>query len=168
MDNPYGYGSGAPLVSLFFIIYAVAFGIAILLALIVYVLDGFAFMKLFRKVGIEPWAAWVPVFNTWRILEMGGQPGWLAVIALIPYGSTVTTVFECIGAYKTGVAFRKDGSWVVLFIFLPFVWAWMLAADGLPYEPGLIAQRGYRPPLVGFGSVRGPYVPPTPPPAPTA
>src|SRR6201999_756513 len=100
------------------------FGFAILLSLVFYVLMGFSFMKLFRKVGVEPWAAWVPVFNIWRILELGGQPGWWSVIAFVPYGSIVTAVFECIGTYRTGTAFGKDGSWVVLFIFLPFVWAW--------------------------------------------
>lgn len=163
----YGYGNGAGL-AIFWTIYLAIIGFTLLIVLVVYVLNGFAFMKLFRKVGIEPWAAWVPIFNVWRILELGGQPGWLAVIAIIPYGSTVTAVFEAIGAYKTGIAFRKDGSWVVLFIFLPFVWAWMLAADGLVYQPELIVQRGYKPPLAGYGSARGPYVPQNPPPAPPA
>jgi hypothetical protein len=159
----YGYGNGGAAFAIFLAIYLVIIGLALLWALIVYVLCGFAYMKLFRKVGVEPWAAWVPLFNIWRLLELGGQPGWISVLSFVPYGSVVAVVFECIGVYKTGVAFRKDGVWVVLFIFLPFVWAWLLAADGLPYEPELIAQRGYKPPLVGFGSARGPYVPPAPP-----
>jgi hypothetical protein len=161
------YGSGDAQAAAFFteflIIYLSILGAVLVLGLIVYVLNGFAFMKLFRKVGVEPWAAWVPVFNIWRILELGGQPGWLAVILFVPYGSLVTVVFECIGAYKTGVAFRKGGEWVVLFYFLPFVWAWLLASDDLAYEPELITQRGYKPPLVGYGSARGPYVPPASP-----
>jgi hypothetical protein len=164
----YGDGSGEVILSTFFFIYFSILGGALLLGLIVYVLNGFALMKLFRKVGVEPWAAWVPFFNTWRILELGGQPGWLSLLVLVSPGAIVTSVFECIGVYKTSLAFRKSGEWVVLFIFLPFVWAWLLAADGLVYEPELIAQRGYLPPLVGYGSARGPYVPPpasTPPPA---
>jgi hypothetical protein len=158
----YGYGDSGTVFAILWIVYLAIIGFALVVGLVIYILDGFAFMKLFRKVGIEPWAAWVPVFNVWRILELGGQPGWLALIALIPYGGSVTAVFAAIGAYKTGIAFRKDGSWVVLFIFLPFVWAWMLAADGLPYEPQLIAQRGYKPPLAGYGCARGPYIPPQP------
>ena len=156
----YGYGSSGALLATIITIYAVVIGVALLIGLVGYVLMGLSFMKLFRKVGIEPWAAWVPYFNIWRVLELGGQPGWFALFTIIPYGSIVTVVFECIGAHKTGIAFRKDGSWVVLFYFLPFVWAWLLAADGLPYEPELIAQRGYKPPLVGYGSARGPYSPP--------
>jgi hypothetical protein len=156
----YGYGNGAGTLTLVLVIYLVILGVALGLGLVVYVLMGFSFMKLFRKVGVEPWAAWVPFFNVWRILELGGQAGWLSVLSIVPYGSTVTAVFESIAAYKIGVAFRKDGSWVVLFIFLPYVWAWLLAADGVPYEPELNAQRGYKPPLIGFGSARGPYQPP--------
>jgi hypothetical protein len=165
-----GYGAGQAL-AIFFIIYAVSIGFALLLAVVYYVLTGFAFMKLFRKVGVEPWAAWVPFFNIWRILELGGQAGWLSLFSIIPYGSIATVVFECIGVHRIGIAFRKSGSWVVLFIFLPFVWAWLLAADGEVYDPALVTQRGYGPPLVGYGSVRGPHVPypstqpPPPPPA---
>jgi hypothetical protein len=168
------YGSGdvsaAAFLSVFLTYYFVALGSALLLSLAFYVLNGFAFMKLYRKVGVEPWAAWVPFFFQWRLLELGGQPGWLILISLLGSpGAIVSTVFECIGVYKTGIAFRKTGRWVVLFIFFPFVWAWLLAEDALPYEPELITQRGDQPPLVGYGSARGPYVPPMQaPPAPAA
>lgn len=165
MNYGYGDGQAGAFFAGFLIIYFSIIGAILVYALIVYVLSGFAFMKLFRKVGVEPWAAWVPFFNTWRILELGGQPGWISVLQIVPYGSTVAVVFECIGVYKTSLAFRKGGEWVVLFIFLPFVWAWLLSSDELVYEPELIAQRGYKPPLVGYGSARGPYVPPAAPPA---
>jgi hypothetical protein len=166
----YGPGDTAGIFGLFAVIYIVVIGFSLLVAVAVYVLTGFAFMRLFRKVGVEPWAAWVPFFNIWRILELGGQAGWLSVLSVIPYGSIVTLVFECIGVNRIGIAFRKSSSWVVLFVFLPFVWAWLLAADTEVYQPELLAQRGYGPPLVGYGSAAGPYqgtTPPTPPPAPS-
>jgi hypothetical protein len=144
--------SGAAAVELFLVIYFAVLGFAVFVGLIYYVLTGFAFMALFRKVGIEPWAAWVPIFNTWRILELGGQPGWFSLFVLVSPGAIVTAVFECIGVYRTGIAFRKTGEWVVLFIFLPFVWAWLLASEKETYDPDLIRQRGYGPPLVGIGS----------------
>jgi hypothetical protein len=156
----YGYGDGGSIFAIILTFYLVAIGLALLCAAIVYVLNGFAFMKLFRKVGIEPWAAWVPYFNIWRILELGGQYGWFSLFTLVSPGAIVTVVFECIAAHRVGLAFRKSGSWVVLFIFLPFVWAWLLAADNEIYEPNLVAQHGYGPPLVGYGSARGPYIPP--------
>jgi len=169
----YGYGNygASGFLAAFFAIYVVVLGSILVLALVVYVLNGFAFMALFRKVGIEPWAAWVPYFNIWRILELGGQPGWISLVAFVPQvGGIVSVVFECIATYRISHAFRKGGEWVVLFIFLPFVWAWLLASDKETYEPGLFAQHGWSQPLVGHGSARGPYTPSTypAPPAPPA
>jgi hypothetical protein len=166
MDN--GSGEVAGIFSIFFVVYLSIIGFSLLVAIAVYVLNGFAFMKLYRKVGIEPWAAWVPYFQQWRLLELGGQPGWIVLLNLLGPAAYVAVVFEAMGAYRIGLAFRKTGSWVVLFIFLPFVWAWLLAADNEPYDLNLVAQHGYGPPLVGYGSVRGPYVPQPPYPAPPA
>src|SRR5882757_1828809 len=103
----YGYGDGSGFLAALLVVYAAVFGFALLVAVVVYVLTGFAFMKLFRKVGVEPWAAWVPFFNVWRILELGGQAGWFVLFSIIPYGSIVSAVFEGIGAYRIGIAFRK-------------------------------------------------------------
>jgi hypothetical protein len=167
MDFGNGY-DGAGALAIFWLIYGIMIGLIFLSAIVVYVLMGFSFMKLFRKVGVEPWAAWVPIFNVWRILELGGQPGWISVLAVINGANIVTVVFECIAAYRIGIAFRKEGGWVALFIFLPYVWAWVMASDGMEYEPGLLAARGYGPPLVGYGSARGPYVAPANPATPAA
>jgi Family of unknown function (DUF5684) len=166
VDSPDGTDFTSILL-LFYGIIAIYFLVLTVFSAVYYVLMGLSFMKLFRKVGVEPWAAWVPFFNVWRILELGGQPGWFSLFVIISPGAIVTAVFECIAAHRVGLAFRKSGAWVVLFIFLPFVWAWLLAADGELYDPHLPAQHGYGPPLVGFGSPRGPYVPQTyvPPPA---
>lgn len=169
MNYGYGDGTAGAIVSLFLGIYFSIIGFVLLLSLVVYVLNGIAMMKLFRKLGVEPWAAWVPVFNIWRLLEVGGQPGWFSLFALISPGVIVAIVFECFAANRIGQAFRKPGSWVVLFIFLPFVWAWLLAADNEIYDPHLPGLQGQGPPLAGYGSARGPYVPNTPaPPAPPA
>jgi hypothetical protein len=163
----YGQGFGTALAA-FLVIWFAIVGVSLLIGLAVYVLNGFAFMALFRKVGIEPWAAWVPYFNVWRILELGGQAGWFSLLTIVSPGAIVTVVFECIAVHRTGIAFRKPNSWIVLFIFLPYVWAWLLASDRERYEPDLVRQRGYGPPLAGYGSVRGPYVPTQhTPPAPT-
>jgi hypothetical protein len=155
MDYGSGDGTGAVL-AIFLTVYAIAFGVALVIGLAIYVVSGIAFMKLFRKVGVEPWAAWVPFFNYWRLLELGGQEGWLAVLAIVPFGSYVSAVFTAIAAHKVGTAFRNDGGWTVLFIFFPYVWAWLLANDPAPYEPQNMALHGWKPPLVGYGSARGP------------
>lgn len=117
-----------------------------------YLLMALSLSSLFAKVGVETWIAWVPVYNYWKWLELGGQRGWLSLLVLIPYGSIVTAVFLYIGMYRTGLAFRRGGGFLVLGIFLPFVWAWILGSRNEVYRPELIAHAGYGPPLVGYGA----------------
>jgi hypothetical protein len=148
-----GYDSGAYAgLMAFLAIYFAIIGFYILLIVAAYVVNAIANMQLFRKVGMEPWAAWVPVYSTWRSLELGGQQGWLALLVFVPFGSYVTLVFNYIGQYRTSVAFGKDGSWVVLAIFLPFVWSFMLARQSETYRPETFIERGWPGPFQGYGA----------------
>lgn len=126
------------------------------LVVAMYVVLAFALMGFFRKVGVEPWIAWVPYYSTWKWLEVGGQNGSLALLSLIPYGGIVTSVFLYIGMYRTGFAFAKDGGFLVLGIFLPFVWLFILGGRDEVYRPELITQAGFPPPLAGHGAVARP------------
>ena len=141
------------LVALIVGILLATWGFAILIALAYYVLMSIALMQFFLKVGVEPWIAWVPYYRTWKWLEVGGQPGWVSLLALVPYGSYAAVVFLAIGMHRSGIAFGKDTSWVVLGIFLPFVWCFLLARDTEHYDPRRIGAAGYPPPLAGFGAV---------------
>ena len=118
-----------------------------------YVLMAATLMRFFRKVGIEPWIAWVPFYSTWKWLEVGGLKGSYALLSLIPYGSIATSVLLYIGMHRTGIAFRRDAGFLVLGIFLPFVWAYILGDEREVYEPQRIVAAGYPPPLAGYGSV---------------
>jgi len=136
----------------FVAVMAISLAIALMLALALYIVNAFALMSLFRKVGVAPWIGWVPYYNTWTVLELGGQAGPLALLSLAPYGSYAVLVFLAIAHHRTGIAFRKDTGWVVLAIFLPFVWAFLLGRDEEVYRPELITAAGYPPPKVGFGA----------------
>jgi hypothetical protein len=147
-------GSNAgPFIAAILAVYLVFIAFVVAIAVVSYVLLGLTLSRFFRKVGVEPWIAWVPYYNHWKWLEVGGHQGWIALLSLVPYGSYVTLVFLAIGNYRTGIAFRKDGSWVVLGIFLPWVWCYLLGRDTEVYEPQLITAAGYPPPLAGFGAV---------------
>jgi uncharacterized membrane protein (GlpM family) len=161
----YGYGNGAEagaLVALIFGIYAIAL-VAILL--VNYLLYAIALMLFFRKVGVEEWIAWIPFYRYWKWLEVGGQHGAFSLFGIIPYGAYVTYVFLFIGMWRTGRAFGKDAGMLVLGIFLPFVWLFILASRDEVYHPEWLASYGYPPPLAGFGSVPHGTPPPPPPPA---
>lgn len=133
-------------------VYAVILLITLVLVVAYYVVMSLALSRFFAKVGVEPWIAWVPFYSTWKWLEVGGQAGWFSLLSLIPYGGIVTSVFLYIGMYRSGIAFRKESGWVVLGIFLPFVWAFLLSRPQETYDPELIVRAGYPRPLAGFGS----------------
>jgi hypothetical protein len=155
MNHPYGDNSA--LVGVIVALFVVVFISVYLVTLIgVYVLTALALSSFFRKVGVEPWIAWVPFYGYWKWLEVGGQPGWLSILIVVPYGNIVTAVFLAIGMYRTGIAFRKESSWVVLGIFLPYVWLFLLGRQSEVYEPGLITAAGFPPPLAGFGAAARP------------
>jgi len=116
--------------AIFFALYAIMILVVVIIAVAYYVVMSLALMRFFAKVGVEPWIAWVPFCSTGKWLEVGGF---------------VTSVFLYIGMYRTGLAFRKSGEYVVLGIFL-------LARPEETYEPERIAAAGFPPPLAGFGS----------------
>ncbi len=166
MDNDYVFGAALGTI---LAIYAIIIAFSLIFAAAYYVLMAIALSTFFTKVGVEGWIAWVPVYNYWKWLEIGGQPGWLALLALVPPGGYVTLVFMYIGMYRTGRAFGKDGSFLVLGIFLPFVWAFMLGGrNSGEYHPEWFAAYGWPPPYAGYGSVpaaaRPPAYPPQQPP----
>jgi hypothetical protein len=146
------YDSGAA-IGFLVLIYGIVFGAILLGLLINYVLYGIALSMFFRKVGVESWIAWVPYYRYWKWLEVGGFQGAYALFGIIPYGGIATSVFLYIGMWHTGKAFGKDAGMLVLGIFLPFVWLFVLASEHEVYRPELIAAAGYPPPRAGFGSI---------------
>lgn len=153
MPSPDPYPTGgdtAAGVLVIIAVYAVAVGVILL---ITYVLMAVALMLFFRKVGVKPAIAWVPVYRYWKWLEVGGQNGAFSLLMLVPYGGIVTLVFLAIGMHRTGIAFRKDTGWLVLGILLPWLWCFLIASSETVYDPSLITAAGYPPPRAGFGAV---------------
>src|SRR5262245_17251824 len=85
-DYTYYYSSNTsnvdPAVAAGAILFAIFFGL--LAAAVGYVVTALCLSRIFKKAGVEPWKAWVPVYNTWTMLEIGGQQGFWAVLMLIP------------------------------------------------------------------------------------
>jgi len=162
--NPYPLGNDtAAGVWVILIAYFVILGFVILVS---YVLMSATLMLFFRKVGVNPGLAWVPIYSKWKWLEVGGQNGAFSLLALVPYGGIVTTVFLAIGMYRSDIAFRKSTEWVVLGIFLPWLWCILISSRENVYDPSLITAAGYPPPRAGIGSPG--YVPVTVPADPAA
>lgn len=113
---------------------AAAVGLAFLFFMVIaivaaYVVTAIFLGKLFTKAGVPSWIAWVPFYNNWKLLEIGGQQGFWAVLAIIPIVNYVSIVFMYIAMYHVGKKLGKDGVFVLLAIFLPLVWMIWLAVD---------------------------------------
>lgn len=94
-----------------------------------YAFTSFLLGKIFKKAGVESWKAWVPIYNNWVTLELGGQKGYWAALAIIPFVNIVSAIFMLIAMYHIGLRFGKEGVFVLLAIFLPLVWYIWLAFD---------------------------------------
>lgn len=137
------YGNESEILSAFW--GGASFGI-----IIGYVIGSYLLSRLFAKAKIEKWRAWVPVYNTWVFLELGGQKGALSLLALasfIPFlgvlASITLLVFMAIAAYNIGEHVNKPGAgWLVLYIFLPVIWLAIVAFDDSKWS-------GYIPPITG-------------------
>jgi hypothetical protein len=131
-----GSAAGAVAGLLFTLIFM---GVYIVLIIAIYVVTALFLSKIFVKAGEPAWKAWVPGYNTWVFLELGGQAGWWILVALVPIVGIAASVFMCIAAYNVGLRFGKTGAWVVLYIFLPYVWFGILAFDRSVWNPHPLA-----------------------------
>jgi hypothetical protein len=113
---------------------ATAIVVGLWAALIVYIVTSIFLGKLFKKAGEPAWKAWVPIYNSWTLLQLGGQNGIWAVIALIPVVNIVSAIFMYIAMYYIGKNFNKPNAFIVLGIFLPLVWIVWLAVDNSTWK----------------------------------
>ena len=101
----------------------------IFFAVLSYAITAFLLGKVFRKAGVPQWAAWVPVYNNWKLLEIGGQQGFWAIFAFIPFANIISLIFLYIAMYHIGRTLHKEGWFVLVAIFLPIVWLIWLGYD---------------------------------------
>jgi len=109
----------------------------VIAGLISYIISAIFTGQIFKKAGIASWIAWVPFYSTWKLLEIGGQPGFWSVLAIIPFVNYVSAVFLYISMYNIGLKLGKSGAFVLLAIFLPIVWLIWLAVDKSTWNDAL-------------------------------
>lgn len=101
-----------------------------------YVLFAWLTAQLFKKAGLEAWKGWVPVYNIWLTFKLGNQPGWWAIVSLIPLANLIAAIIFLVAQYRIGLKFGKPGAFVLLAIFLPLVWYAWLAFDDSQWQDG--------------------------------
>lgn len=124
----YDYSSAVVMTITPAIIFMILF-IELLIFSVAYVINSFLLSRIFKKAGVKPWIAWVPFYSMWKLLEIGGQQGFWAILSVIPIINIVSAVFMYIAMYHIGLRLGKSGVWVVLAIFCGVVWMAILAFD---------------------------------------
>lgn len=132
-----------------FNIFLYVLGIAIVICL--YPLLSYLLGRIFKKAGVAAWKAWVPLYSTWIMLELGDQKGWWAVVMLIPLIGLIGVVPLIVAYYNVSRAFGKGSFFFLLAIFIPPLWTAWLALDHsvwqgpLPNTPGAAPEQDQPP-----------------------
>ena len=100
--------------------------VAILIPLGIYIWTALALGAVFTKAGEPVWKAWVPVVNTWTLYELGGKPGFWALLAFLPIVNIVAFVFLIISIDTVNKRFGRGSGLTVLAVFLFPIWASIL------------------------------------------
>ncbi|MDD7946022.1 DUF5684 domain-containing protein [Microbacterium sp. NE2HP2] len=66
--------------------------VQVVLGIGIYVWTALALTAVFRKTGVDPWRAWVPVLNFWELYVLAGMRGWWA--AVLAGGAVLVTIIS--------------------------------------------------------------------------
>lgn len=96
-------------------------------AVVVYVWSALALSRVYAKLGVEGWKAWVPVYNIAVLFLLGGLSPWLLLLYLIPFfGQIFVYVAFITAAHRVNVMFGQGVGMTVLAALLFPVWASVL------------------------------------------
>jgi len=84
--------------------------------------------KIFKKAGKEGWAAFVPIYNTFVMLDIIGKPGIWFLFLCIPFVNIIFAIMVVNGLAKR---FSKGAEYTLGLLFLPFIFYPLL---GLSHE----------------------------------
>jgi hypothetical protein len=143
MASSYYYSNSYPAYSSSDVASVALFGGALLLIwiivlLAVYVVNSIFMMLIFKKAGVDGWKAWIPVYNSVKFFQLGGQNPLYILFYLIPFaGPILVIVFQIIAAHNIGLKLGKSSGYTVLYVFLPIVWQIILGVDKSTWKDSL-------------------------------
>lgn len=95
-----------------------------------FVLAAIPFIGIFQKAGKPVWAAFIPIYNWYVLLEIVGRPGWWLVLLLVPIVSIIAVIVVMIDLAKS---FGKGTGFAVGLIFLSYIFLLILGFGSAPY-----------------------------------
>jgi len=144
---------------------------AIIGGLIAYAITSYLTSRIFKKAGVKESIAWIPIYSTWKMLELGDQKGYWAPLMLVPFVNIASIIFYYIALYHIGKKFGKEDWFVALAIFVSPVWFIILGFDKSVWNGGSAATApapSYVPPVqpIADNVIAEPTVAETPEPTP--
>lgn len=138
--------------------------ISLIMGLIGYIINSIFLGMVFKKAGISAGKAWIPVYNYWKTLEIGGQQGFWAIFSLVPVANLVWLIMNYIAIHNINKKIGYDVGMTVLAIFLPLIWVIVAAISKNPWNESLGAPRTDTPDFQTAPPVSQPPVAPQMPP----
>lgn len=87
--------------------------------------------KIFSKAGQPGWAAIVPIFNMYIMLQVAGKPGWWLLLMFIPVANLIVIILMYIGVAES---FNKGAGFGLGLAFLPIIFMPILAFGDAQYS----------------------------------
>lgn len=112
-------------------------GIIVIFSIGMYVINSFFLGKIFKKAGVKSWKAWVPVYNIWKILQLGGFHGGLSLLSFVPLANIAALVLSIISLYQITIKMGHEGIMTLVAIFAYPIWAIVLALSKNEWDDSL-------------------------------
>ena len=71
--------------------------------------------RMFVKAGKPGWAALIPIYNIYVLLQIVGRPGWWLILFFIPVVNVVVALLVSIDLAKS---FDKSAVWGIILLFI--------------------------------------------------
>jgi hypothetical protein len=116
--------------------FGIVIGVTAVIGLAFYVWYALALSKVFTRLGVEGWKAWVPFLNEATILTLGGKPWWNVFFYVIPVVQIYGLILKIQATHAINGRYGRGAGSTALAVLLPPVWASILAWGVAPYPEG--------------------------------
>jgi hypothetical protein len=113
----------------------------IIICLVVAVIAIAGMWKTFEKAGRPGWAAIIPIYNSYKMIKIGGKPDWWIVLLLIPI---VNIIFGVWIMNMVSKSFGKDEGFTIGLLFLGFIFWPILGFGDAVYQGPFGNPEAYR------------------------
>ena len=90
-----------------------------------------AMWKIYTKAGKPGWAAIIPFYNIYVLLEIVGRPGWWLILYFIPFVNFIVHIVVQLDLAKS---FGRGLGFAAGLILFPYIWGMILGFGGDTYK----------------------------------